>query len=103
MEFIEKEHREGSIVFHLTMQGLHVMELGYRERQIALATQILKHKVFNETLRLHLQYGEMPERKKIVQIMKEANLYNVWSESTYDRRASTVIGWVNWILGIIDS
>lgn len=103
LEFIEKEHREGSIVFHLTMQGLHVMELGYRERQIALATQILKHKVFNETLRLHLQYGEMPERKKIVQIMKEANLYNVGSESTYDRRASTVIGWVNWILGIIDS
>lgn len=103
LEFIEKEHREGNIVFHLTMQGLHVMELGYRERQIALATQILKHKVFNETLRLHLQYGEMPERKKIVQIMKEANLYNVGSESTYDRRASTVIGWVNWILGIIDS
>ena len=103
LEFIEKEHREGNIVFHLTMQGLHVMELGYRERQIALATQILKHKVFNETLRLHLQYGEMPERKKIVQIMKVANLYNVGSESTYDRRASTVIGWVNWILGIIDS
>lgn len=103
LEFIEKEHREGNIVFHLTMQGLHVMELGYRERQIALATQILKHKVFNETLRLHLQYGEMPERKKIVQIMKEVNLYNVGSESTYDRRASTVIGWVNWILGIIDS
>ena len=103
LEFIEKEHREGSIVFHLTMQGLHVMELGYRERQIALATQILKHKVFNETLRLHLQYGEMPERKKIVQIMKEANLYNVGSESTYYRRASTVIVCVNCILGIIDS
>ena len=103
LEFIEKERREGNIVFHLTTQGHYVMELGYRERQIAIAAQILKHKVFNETLRLHLQYGEMPDRRKIVQIMKNATLYNVGSESTYDRRASTVIGWVNWILGIIDS
>ena len=65
MEFIEKERREGNIVFHLTTQGHYVMELGYRERQIAIAAQILKHKVFNETLRLHLQYGEMPDRRKI--------------------------------------
>ena len=103
LEFIEKERREGNTVFCLTTQGHSVMELGYRERQIAIATQILKHKVFNEILRLHLQYGEMPEQKEIVQIMKDANLYKIEADSTYKRRASTVIGWVNWILGIIDS
>ena len=74
----------------------------YRERQLAIVTQILKRKVFNETLRLCLKNGEMPDAKTIVQIMKQANLYNVGSDSTFMRRSSTVVGWVNWILGLVE-
>lgn len=65
-------------------------------------SQILAHKVFNETLRLHLECGEMPDKQTIVQIMKRSNLYHVEAESTYLRRSSTVIGWINWILGLIE-
>ena len=93
---------DGVILFQLSALGRRVMELEYKERQLAIVSQILAHKVFNETLRLHLECGEMPDKHTIVQIMKRSNLYHVEAESTYLRRSSTVIGWINWILGLIE-
>ena len=93
---------DGIILFQLSALGRRVMELEYKERQLAIVSQILAHKVFNETLRLHLECGEMPDKHSIVQIMKRSNLYHVEAESTYLRRSSTVIGWINWILGLIE-
>ena len=37
-------------------------------------------------------------KTEIVSIMKSSNLYNIFKDSTYERRASTVSSWVNWIL-----
>ena len=100
---IEKGHDEnGNILFRLSTRGRHILGLEYKERQLAIVTQILEHKVFNETLKLHLQYGEMPDKQTIIRIMKEANLYNIEADSTYLRRSSTVVGWINWILGIVE-
>ena len=100
---IEKGHDEnGNILFQLSTRGRHILGLEYKERQLAIVTQILEHKVFNETLKLHLQYGEMPDKQTIVQIMKGTNLYNIEADSTYLRCSSTVVGWINWILEIIE-
>lgn len=100
---IEKGHDEnGNILFQLSTRGRHILRLEYKERQLAIVTQILAHKVFNETLKLHLQYGEMPDKQTIIRIMKEANLYNIEADSTYLRRSSTVVGWINWILEIVE-
>lgn len=103
LELIDKNYdEEGNIKFQLTAQGHHIMMLEYKEKQLALVAQILKHKVFNEVLTRHLQYGEMPQKETIVEIMKNAQLYHIEADSTYIRRASTVIGWVNWILDTIE-
>lgn len=100
---IDKGHDEdGNILFQLSARGHHTMGLEYKERQLAFVTQILMHKVFNETLKLHLQCGEMPDKHTIIQIMKNSSLYHVEADSTYLRRSSTVIGWINWILGIVE-
>ena len=93
---------EGTVCFQLSACGHRIMGLPYRERQLAIAGQILMHKVFYETLKLHLQYGEMPDKQAIIHIMKNAQLYRVEADSTFSRRASTVTGWINWILGIIE-
>ena len=99
----KKGERTHNPSFRLSALGRRIMKLtSYRERQLAIVTQILKRKVFNETLRLCLKNGEMPDAKTIVQIMKQANLYNVGSDSTFMRRSSTVVGWVNWILGLVE-
>lgn len=100
---IDKGHDEnGSILFQLSARGRHILGLEYKERQLAIVTQILMHRVFSETLKLHLRCGEMPDRQTIVQIMKNSNLYHIEAESTYLRRSFTVIGWINWILGVIE-
>lgn len=88
--------------FKLSEKGCCIMNLPYRERQLAIASQILQHRPFRETLRLHLKNGVMPDKKIIVQIMKKSDLYRVAADSTYFRRASTVMNWVSWILGLID-
>ena len=78
------------------------MNLPYRERLIQIASRILMHKVFREVFILYLNYRQMPDTKTIVPIMRRSGLYRVESESTFIRRASTVKGWVNWILGITE-
>lgn len=94
--------QSGKIVFYLTNLGVHIMGQEYRERQLAIVRQILKHKAFNETLKVHLQCGEMPDCQTVMKIMKESNLYKVESDSTFARRSSTVMRWIEWILNIIE-
>lgn len=77
------------------------MKMSYKQRQLAYCRQILSHKVFNEVSTLYFKYGKMPDKLLIVEIMKNNNLYNINSESTYFRRASTVISWVDWIVNLI--
>lgn len=103
--FIEKGERrsDGFVYFSLTDSGRRVMQMEYRERQLAIATAILRHKAFNETLKIHLQSGEMPDKNMIVQIMQKCGVYNVGSPETFKRRASTIRGWVTWILELIES
>lgn len=96
-------NNDNDIRFKLSEKGCCIMNLPYRERQLAIASQILQHRPFRETLRLHLKNGVMPDKKIIVQIMKKSDLYRVAADSTYTRRASTVMNWVSWILGLIES
>lgn len=93
---------DNNILFELSNRGRHIMTLEYKERQLAIVAQILKHRAFNETLKLHLRYGEMPSIDTIVQIMKQSHLYRVESDKTFRRRASTIVGWINWILNIVE-
>ncbi|NLP13883.1 MAG: transcriptional regulator [Clostridium sp.] len=85
-------------VFSLTEEGRRILALKYKARQLKFVELILRHSVFKKTLEKHLEYGEMPPRNEIVNIMKNSNLYKVEADSTYERRASTVSGWINWIL-----
>lgn len=103
LNLIDKGYdEEGNIMFQLSSRGNYIMSLEYKERQLAIAAQILQHKAFHETLRLHLHYGEMPSTNNVVQIMKQSNLYHVEADSTFFRRSSTITGWINWILSLID-
>lgn len=82
----------------LTTKGKQIFGLNLIDRQKEFVTLILSHRAFKETLKLHLDNGEMPDKEAIVIIMKHSKLYNVDSDTTYFRRASTIIGWVNWII-----
>lgn len=82
----------------LTLKGKQLFKLNLVERQKEFVKLIISHSAFKNTLKISLENGELPNKETIVEIMKQAKLHNVNSESTYFRRASTIIGWINWIL-----
>ena len=86
----------------LTKKGKQVFTLNIIDRQKEFVKLIVSHKAFKETLKLHLDNGEIPEKGTIVEIMKRFKVHNVSSDTTYFRRASTIIGWTNWIINQIE-
>ncbi len=97
---IEKRSQNKTPIYSLSNEGHRILRLKYKARQLKFVELILKHDVFVKVLKKYLENEKMPSKSQIVDIMKNSNLYNIDSESTYERRASTVSGWINWILGL---
>ena len=72
------------------------------DRQKEFVRLIISHSAFKQALKLYLDSGEMPSKESIVEIMKRVKLYNIKSGETYFRRASTIVGWINWIMNQIE-
>jgi uncharacterized membrane protein YbaN (DUF454 family) len=89
-------------MYKLSEKGKRILNLNFKQRQLAYCDCILSHKAFGDTLRKYFSNGNMPPTNEIVQIMKQSNLYNVGSDSTFERRSSTIRGWLNWIIGLIN-
>lgn len=87
-----------NVMFRLSRAGREIMRQRTKDKFLSLAKSILAHEPFKQVLAEYFQNGLPPERDRVVEIMKRCNLYNVNSDSTYYRRASTVISWINWIL-----
>mgnify|MGYP002675664177 FL=1 len=96
---VEKQKNE-DIVFVLTSKGKSTLKLKYKQRQIAFCEAILSHKVFADSLRLWFENGTI-SNQDIVRLMKQNELYNVESDSTYGRRASTIKRWLEWIVELL--
>lgn len=88
--------------YSLSAFGKRVLNLNYKQRQLEYCRCILSHKVFNEVLKKYFITGTIPNKDFVVQIMKTTNLYNVETDSTFRRRASTVLSWITWIIELIN-
>lgn len=96
---IDKKNEDG-IKYFLTDEGKSLFKKSYKQRQLRLVALVLKHSVFSKSLALYFQKAEEPTKVEIVEIMKKSNLYRVSTEITLYRRASTILGWINWILNL---
>lgn len=95
---MDKKRLDGVVKFFLTQQGKKLFKLRYKERQMKYVELIFRHKPFRECFDKCIQTSEIPNKKEVVKIMEKSSIYNVQAQSTYGRRASTVTGWINWIL-----
>lgn len=80
----------------LNAEGRRIVQLPYRQKRLALAEKILQHEIFKEIYD-KIVAEERVSKDYIVSRMKYHRLYNINSESTFRRRASTIRGWVKWI------
>lgn len=95
----EREQTEG-IKYFLTDKCKNIFRLNLKKRNLSFVKCVLEKRAFNEAFKGYLSELELPSKNEIVKIMEKSELYNVNSESTYKRRASTISGWINWILDL---
>ena len=95
-----KKIKDDDVKFVLTEQGKNLFKLKIRNRQLKFVELILQHSIFSKSLSLYLKKAECPSKEEIINLMKESNLYRIEGESTFFRRASTITGWLNWLLDL---
>ncbi|MBR2207515.1 MAG: hypothetical protein IJ859_01765 [Synergistaceae bacterium] len=99
---LDRVSRNGDTIYFLLDKGQRILKLNFKQRQLTLCESILSHKVFNEALRTYFKNGIEPSIKDVSNIMRQFGIYNVESEETFKRRASTVKGWISWIISLIN-
>ncbi|MDR2656153.1 MAG: transcriptional regulator [Oscillospiraceae bacterium] len=99
---LEKKRKGSTPIYSLSDKGKRILNLSFKQRQLAYCNCILSHKAFGDTLRKYFESGCMPSTGDIVGIMKQSKLFNIGSDDTFERRSSTIKGWLNWIIGLIN-
>ena len=85
--------------YSLNSKGQSILSQHPQKRKLELAKCILRHKVFNQSLRIYLNRGQPPIKQNIIKIIKDqSERNNNYSDSVLKRRAQTVKGWIDWIL-----
>jgi len=88
-------------LYHLSKKGLGILKLPYKKRQLAYCECIFSHSVFNALMRRTFDRGILPENTEIMKVIGDSN--RSLSEVTRRRRASTVRGWISWIIKLAES
>lgn len=98
---VEKTRNDGEVVYELSSYGLRILKMTYKQRQLELCKSILQHRAFYLTFQQSLQIGAAPCKQQVIKNL-EAGISGEMSESTLERRSSTVRGWVEWIYNLIN-
>ena len=91
--------KKGRKYYELTSKAKYINELSVKDRNIELGKLILEHKPFFLAYDYYIRRSSFPSNDEIIQFMKESDI-NLPSrnEVVYGRRASTIRGWVQWII-----
>lgn len=85
----------------LTDIGKSILKLGYKRRQLELCTLILQHKIFNSVLKEYFKNNKiMPPEDRIIEIMQNLKIDEIYSDNTLKRRSYTVKKWIKWIINL---
>lgn len=82
----------------LSETGESIFKSSIRDRTLEIVKSVLTHQTFNWAMREYLKSSNRPCNRELVEIMKKSDLYQVGSDITFFRRASTVARWLDWII-----
>lgn len=83
----------------LTKTGERLVKMNYKERQLKLVSLILEHKIFADLFDFTIENGVIPNKKHVCNKMIELNVCEN-TNSTIERRASSVLHWLKWIFNL---
>ncbi len=95
---IDRVQDQTGVSYTLTSLGTQLMRKAPRARNLELVKLILKQSVFRTAVEFYLDNARAPSRDEIVDFMRQARL--PCNETTKERRAQSVIGWIRWLIGL---
>ncbi len=99
---VSKHRGQEEIFYSLTDLGQRIMSFDYKNKYLSLVKWILEHEVFYKVLGRYFELSNIPDKQEICDIMRSSYIYGLSADSrnTIERRAQTVLSWVDWILGL---
>jgi len=91
---------EGEPGYRLTTEAKTIMSLSYKKKHLALMKKILECPIFNKAFGIFMNCKQLPDKQSICSIMTLANFHKQINDTTIERRASTVLGWLKWMIDI---
>lgn len=92
-----KEKYGSSYKYNLSNEGKTILQMKYKDRMLRLVELIARHDVFNYFLRQYLETAKPPTKEQIAEWLAH-NTMKGNEMSTVNRRASTVLKWINWVI-----
>ena len=99
--FIERTDKNGERYYRLSIEAKTVMSLRYKQKYLTIIRKIFERPVFHKAFGIIIQNHKIPNKQEICDIMNESNLSI--NQTTIDRRASSVRGWIDWILRLTNT
>lgn len=90
-----KDSDQLSKLICLSPLGKKIHKMNYKERNLKLVELIFQHKIFAICFDYIINNGDLPSKEFIKIKMKELE---VCSDNLLNRRSSSVIGWLKWIV-----
>ncbi len=95
LELVKKSDKFGE--YELAPLGDTIANMDVKTRNEKIIELILKHKPFYDTYKYYIDNEEIPDREIIKNNIRK--YISNMSEETVNRRASTIRGWIQWIIG----
>ena len=95
LELVQKGDKYGE--YKLSPYGFALVNIDIKTRNEKIIGLILKHKPFYDVYKYFIENGELLSRKDIKDIIRK--YIPEMAEETVNRRASTIRGWIQWIIG----
>jgi len=96
--FAEKSRQiNGDKLICLTEKGKGLFKVSYENRQIAFIKAILEHRIFNDAFQWAVNNTNPLDRKRISNRLLELGCCK---EGVAERRASSVLHWIKWIMSV---
>ena len=97
LRYLELCNKSNRGEYILSEMGFMVCNIDPKSRNERIIECILKHKVFYETYKYYLENDIIPTREHVKELIR--NEIPDMADETVNRRASTVRGWIQWIIG----
>jgi hypothetical protein len=95
LDLVQRGDKVGE--YKLTPNGFALVNMDIKTRNEKMIELIIKHKPFYDTYNYYLTNEEIPSREMIKETIRKY-IPNM-ADETVNRRASTIRGWIQWIIG----